>query len=109
MNYAICNETFQGWDWDKTCHAIAELGYSGVEVAPYTLAADVRTLRQEDRANYANAARRAGLDVVGLHWLLVSPGGLSLTGEEEAIRHKTAEYLAALVDLCADLGGKIMV
>jgi sugar phosphate isomerase/epimerase len=109
MNYAICNETFEGWDWAETCHQIAELGYDGIELAPFTLTEDVRTLRAHARRVYANTARRAGLEVVGLHWLLVSPKGLSITGPEPSVRAATADYLSALVDFCADMGGRILV
>jgi len=109
MNYAICNETFQGWDWAQTCNAVVETGYTGIEIAPFTLAEDIRTLSAEARSACTRVARDHGLAVVGLHWLLVSPKGLSLTGSEEAIRRETSQYLAALVDLCADLGGQVMV
>ena len=37
MKFAICNETYQGWEFDRTCAHIAETGYDGVEVAPFTL------------------------------------------------------------------------
>ena len=79
MKYAICNETFQGWDWDRTCSHVADLGYDGIEVAPFTLSQDVRTIDAANRARIAQVARSAGLKVVGLHWLLVSPKGLSIT------------------------------
>ena len=38
MRYAICNETFEGWDHARICQFIAGLGYSGLELAPFTLA-----------------------------------------------------------------------
>lgn len=109
MKYAICNETFQGWDWAETCYKVAELGYQGIEVAPFTLAEDARTISPHARNVYARTAQREGLEVVGLHWLLVSPKGLSITSADSALREETAGYLAALVDLCADLGGSVMV
>lgn len=109
MQYTICNETFAGWEWETTCQKVAELGYAGIEVAPFTLAEDVRALSAPDRQRLAETARRAGLEVIGLHWLLVSPKGLSLTSRDEAIRSETARYLAALVDFCADLGGRMLV
>jgi sugar phosphate isomerase/epimerase len=109
MNYAICNETFQNWDWAETCHHVAELGYQGLEIAPFTLGEDVRRIQSHARHVFANTAKRAGLEVVGLHWLLVSPKGLSVTSREEAVRRETADYLAALVDFCSDMGGKILV
>ncbi|HZP81203.1 MAG TPA: sugar phosphate isomerase/epimerase family protein [Chthonomonadaceae bacterium] len=109
MRYAICNETFQNWDWADTCHTVAELGYDGIEIAPFTLAEDARTISAHARKVYSDTARRAGLEVVGLHWLLVSPKGLSVTSDDEAVRAETRDYLAALVDFCADMGGKVMV
>lgn len=109
MRYAICNETFQDWDWASTCQAVADSGYQGIEVAPFTLAEDIRTLQSSDRRELAHSALRAGLDIVGLHWLLVSPKGLSLTSQDPALRTATADYLVALVDFCADLGGHILV
>ena len=109
MKYAICNETFQGWGWAETCQQVAELGYEGIEVAPFTFAEDARTLSSHARNVYAKTAQRAGLEVTGLHWLLVSPKGLSITSPDESVRQETAAYLAELVELCADLGGKVMV
>lgn len=109
MRYAICNETFQGWDWAQTCHYVAELGYEGIEVAPFTLAEDVRDLSHHARKVFADTAKRSGLTVVGLHWLLISPKGLSITSRDPEIRQETADYLVALTDFCADLGGNTMV
>jgi sugar phosphate isomerase/epimerase len=109
MKYAICNETFQGWAWADTCRQVAELGYDGIEVAPYTLAEDVRSLGPQARRTIADTARQAGLEIVGLHWLLVSPKGLSVTTDDAGVRAETTDYLAALVDFCHDLGGHVMV
>ena len=109
MKYAICNETFQGWEWEPTCRRVAELGYDGIEVAPFTLAEDVRTIGASERAAIARSAQNKGLNVIGLHWLLVSPKGLSLTTQDDTVRVETRDYLAALADFCADIGGKILV
>lgn len=109
MKFAICNETFQGWEWEPTCRFVAETGYEGIEVAPFTLAEDVRQIDAARRKEIRLAAERIGLEIVGLHWLLVSPKGLSMTAPDEDVRRHTAEYVVALVDFCADLGGKIMV
>ena len=38
MRYAICNETFEGWDHVRVCRFVAETGYQGLELAPFTLA-----------------------------------------------------------------------
>ena len=109
MRFAICNETFQNWTWEDTCRFVASTGYEGIEVAPFTLAEDVRTLGARRRAELRAVAEGAGLTIVGLHWLLVSPKGLSLTSEDRAVRAATSQYLQSLVDFCADLGGHVMV
>ena len=107
--YAICNETFGNLGWAETCHQIAQLGYEGVEIAPFTLAEDARGISSHARHVYAQTAQRAGLEIVGLHWLLVSPPGLSLTAPDETLRARTAAYLADLTDFCADVGGRVLV
>src|SRR5207247_579897 len=48
-------------------------------------------------------------EIVGIHWLLVSPTGLSVTSADSKVRKLTSDYLVALVDFCSDVGGKIMV
>lgn len=109
MKFAICNETFQGWNWEQTCRFTAELGYDGIEIAPFTLAEDIRTLDAAQRREIRRTAEHAGLEVVGLHWLLVSPKGLSVTDPDPAVRQATADYLVALTDFCGDVGGRVMV
>src|SRR5690242_9729165 len=109
MRFAICNETFQGWEWERTCCYVAETGYEGIEIAPFTLAEDVRSIAAADRASIRRVAESAGLEIVGLHWLLVSPKGMSVTSPQVEARTQTSEYLTALVDFCGDVGGKIMV
>jgi len=110
MRYAVCNELFAGWDLDRACAFAAEAGYTGIELAPFTFApegvdrlppARLRTMRQ--------AAASAGLEVVGLHWLLVGPSGLHLTSTDQAVRERTSEYLCALAECCAELGGGTLV
>jgi len=109
MRFAICNETFQGWTWDRICEFAAATGYAGIEIAPFTLAEDVRGLDAAQRERIRRAAEGNGLAIVGLHWLLVSPKGLSATSPDAETRRATAGYLVALAQLCSDLGGSVMV
>jgi len=51
----------------------------------------------------------AGLEIVGLHWLLVKPEGLYINHPDHDIRMRTRRHLEDLVHLCADLGGGVMV
>jgi sugar phosphate isomerase/epimerase len=109
MKFGICNETWQGWEFPETCAEIAAAGYDGVEVAPFTLNDDPRTLTESDAKQAGEVARAAGLEVIGLHWLLVKPPGMHLTTPDAAVRQKTVDFARHLVRLCAAMGGTIMV
>ncbi len=109
MKYAICNETFQEWNWAETCRAVAELGYDGIEIAPFTFMSDTLLPDANTRKSVRQEAQSVGLEIVGLHWLLVAPKGMSLTSDDGVVRDMTAGYLELLADFCADLGGEVMV
>jgi sugar phosphate isomerase/epimerase len=85
------------------------VGYDGLEVAPFTLAEDPLALSAARRAEVRTAATDAGLAITGLHWLLVKPGGLSVTSPDAETRARTIEAMKALVELCAELGGRYLV
>lgn len=106
----MCNELFEGRSLEEACAFCAEVGYEGVELAPYTFAPEgVEGLAAADMVRVRRAVRSAGLEVVGLHWLLLGPAGVHLTAEEPEVRRRTARYLEALVACCAELGGSILV
>lgn len=109
FKYAICNETFLDWPLEKAFGFAAECGYSGIEIAPFTLADDVRTISSQRRSEVRREAEKAGLEVIGLHWLLAKTEGLHLTSPDADTRKRTAAYLGDLARFCADLGGKILV
>jgi sugar phosphate isomerase/epimerase len=109
MKYAICNETFQDWPFDRAFAFARECGYTGIEIAPFTLARFATEVSPAQRNLVRKQTETAGLEVVGLHWLLAKTEGFYLTSPETAIRRRTADYLAELARLCADLGGSIMV
>lgn len=109
MKISICNELFQGWPIEKVFEYAAQLGYDGVEIAPYTLADSVTEISQKRRSAIRRAAEASGVEIVGLHWLLVKPEGLYINHPDEFIRIKTQEYMEALIHFCADIGGKVLV
>jgi sugar phosphate isomerase/epimerase len=114
MKYAFCNEMFGDEPFEQAWPQVATLGYSGVEIAPFTLWKedehfDARAVPKFMRQKVAQVARDAGLEVVGLHWLLAKTSGYYLTNPDAAVRSATADYLKALAQLCADVGGKVMV
>jgi sugar phosphate isomerase/epimerase len=107
--FAICNEFCEGWEMPRVFDLAARTGFSGVEVAPFTIAADVRDIPPGQRKEIRRAADQAGVEIIGLHWLLVSPEGLYITHSDASIRAETVAYFRALVQLCGDLGGTKMV
>jgi len=38
FRHSMCNEAFEGWPFAKACQAIRKAGYTGIEIAPFTLA-----------------------------------------------------------------------
>lgn len=109
MRFALCNEVFEGQPWAEVVRDIAAAGYDGVEIAPFTLADSVEELSPAARKAIRTQAQDAGLDIVGLHWLFVSPKGLHTTTDDAAVRQRTTAYMQALIRFCGDLGGAIMV
>jgi sugar phosphate isomerase/epimerase len=109
MRYAICNETFVGWDHGRICELVASLGYQGLEIAPFTLAERVTDISADQRSQMRRQAERAGVQLIGLHWLLAKTTGLHLTSPDAAVRKRTADYLVELARCCRDLGGELMV
>ncbi len=109
FKYSICNETFGNWPFEKAFAFAADCGYRGIEIAPYTINEYVTKISAGRRAEVCRLAQEAGLEVVGLHWLLAKTKGFHLTTADAAIRRKTAEYLGELARFLADLGGRIMV
>jgi len=109
MRYAICNETFDGWDHARVCASAARLGYTGLEVAPFTLAPRITDVTAGRRRTLRRQAEDAGVPVIGLHWLLAKTEGFMVTSPDPAVRARTAAYLGELARCCRDLGGELMV
>jgi len=109
MKISICNELFEGWDIERILDYTAQLGYDGVELAPFTLGETATDISAAARKKIRTAAENAGIEIVGLHWLLVKPEGLYINHPDAAIRARTQNYLKELINLCGDLGGKVLV
>ena len=109
MRYAICNETFEGWEHAKVCATVADLGYQGLEIAPFTLAPRITDVNGERRKQLRREAEACGLAIIGTHWLLAKTEGLQLTSADPAVRQRTADYLIELARCTRDLGGDLMV
>ena len=100
----MCNEAFEGRPFADACRVIREAGYTGVEIAPFTLAGDPAEITAAQRKVYRDVIESEGLTFVGLHWLMVSPKGLHVTGPDAELRRRSWGHVRNLIDLCADLG-----
>jgi sugar phosphate isomerase/epimerase len=114
MKFAICNEMFGDRPFADVFSTVRKLGYTGVEIAPFTLAPgaepfDLRRVAAERIVEVRTMAEDAGLEIVGLHWLLAKTEGYYLTNPDPTVRRRTADYLRLLAEVCADLGGTILV
>ena len=113
IKLGICNETFKEkgefWPLEKTMEYISKVGYQGLEMAPFTLASSVEKISAARRREIRLLAENYDLEIIGLHWLLASPKGLSITSADEGIRNRTAEYLKSLIDFSSEIGAKLLV
>lgn len=109
MKVYLCNEVVRDLPFEEQCAFAAEVGFDGLEIAPFTFGDEPHRMSGAQRASIRRAAADAGVEIVGLHWLLTTPAGLSITDADEAVRERTLRVVADLVELCADLGGRILV
>jgi sugar phosphate isomerase/epimerase len=109
MKFAICNELFENWPFDRVCTYVKSVGYDGLEVAPFTLAPRITDVDAARRAELRRQAGDAGVAIIGLHWLLAGTEGFYLTSPDTAVRELTADYLVALATATRDFGGDLMV
>ena len=67
MKFGICNETFLDWPHERAFEFAAACGYTGVEIAPFTLSVDARDISAHQRSEIRRQVETAGLQVIGLH------------------------------------------
>jgi sugar phosphate isomerase/epimerase len=109
IRLGICNELFEGWEFGRVCRTIRAMGYDGIEIAPFTLAPTIRDVSPARRRELRAMVEDAGLETIGLHWLLAKTEGLYLTSPDPVTRRRTGDYLLALAEATKDLGGSLMV
>lgn len=109
MKYAICNETFQDWPFERAFAFARECGYTGIEFAPFTIDKNAYNISAARRQEIRQQVASHGLEMIGLHWLLAFTEGYYLTSPDPEVRRRTGDYLAELARLCRDLGGHLLV
>jgi sugar phosphate isomerase/epimerase len=109
VKLALCNEVVRELPFERQCAFARAVGYDGLEVAPFTLGDEPHRLSAGRRLELRRMAADHGIEITGLHWLLLTPKGLSITSEDAGLRSRTVEVIRALMELCADLGGRYLV
>lgn len=109
MKIFLCNEVIRELAFQEQCRFVRETGYDGLEIAPFTLGPDPRTLTAAQVREFRTIAEGEGVAIGGLHWLLAAPQGLSITSEDDTVAATTREVGRRLVDLCRELGGSYLV
>jgi D-psicose/D-tagatose/L-ribulose 3-epimerase len=109
MRYAACNELVHDRPFAEACALIARHGYQGIELAPYSLADDPLRIPPAQTRELRRTIQDAGLDCVGLHWLLKAPPGLHITTPDNGVRRRSWDAVRSLVDFCREVGGGLMV
>jgi D-psicose/D-tagatose/L-ribulose 3-epimerase len=97
VKLSLCNEVLRHLPFAEQCRVAAALGYTGLELAPFTLANDPTTLDEAEATRLRRIAAEHGLVISSLHWLLVQPEGLSLATPDAALHSRTLEFLAHLI------------
>ena len=115
MRFALCNEMFENRPMAEVAAVASRLGYHGLELAPFTLAPSATEVTKSQRQETRKVIADHGLETVGLHWLFARPAvakdaaPLHMTTPDQATWQRTRDYMAALLELCSDLGGKVLV
>jgi sugar phosphate isomerase/epimerase len=104
FKHAICNEIYEKWPLRDACQSMRRIGYTGIEISPFTLAERPADITGAQRREYRDVIQSEGLSFVGLHWLMVSPKGLHVTTPDRGLRERSWRHIVDLIDLCGDLG-----
>ena len=107
MKYAFCNELFKDWEVESMVGFLAGLGYSGVEIAPWTYFSCPED--RSDAGRIGETIRANALEVVGLHWLFGRESLYHINHPDKAIRQKTSVRFKEMIELCHDLGGRLII
>jgi len=108
MKFALCNEMYVNRPVAQVIRHAAELGYDGIELAPFTLTDHIESWPPSAQRELARCATDSGMEIVGLHWLLAGPKGLHLVSGDPSIRRRTREFFRKLIEIAVNTGGRIL-
>ncbi len=105
MKQAVCNELFGSMAFSKTCELLVKHGFSGIEIAPYTISDDSGRISPPTLRNINATLKDYGLEFAGFHWLLAPPPVLRFTAADPALRNRARAHLKHLLHAAGELGG----
>ena len=109
IKLGICNELFEGWEFGQVCRTVKEIGLRRPGNRPFHAGTADHRLEPARRRELKAIVEDAGLETIGLHWLLAKTEGFYLTAPDASVRRATGDYLIALAEATRDLGGSLMV
>ncbi|GAB4371353.1 MAG: sugar phosphate isomerase/epimerase [Spirochaetales bacterium] len=110
LRYSVCNELFGSLPLEQAFQLLAEEGFQGVEIAPFTIFGTFSPSEIEKGIRSLRTAfSRSGLSFVGFHWLFLKPEGLRLLSENPTERQKAWNHLKLLLEVAGSLGGGVLV
>lgn len=109
MKLSLCNELLaaDGLTLSQQCEAAHALGYMGLELALGSLVTHPHKMTDAQVREIRQIVEDHELQVTGLHWLLAPYPQASITQQEHVA--ETADILLRLVEICALLGGRVLV
>ncbi len=109
MKYAICNWLFKGTRLRESCAEIARHGFTGVEIAHFTLRDDPVAIAAAEVGEIRQALDDSGLAFVGFHAVFFRPANLHITSPDAAVRARSWDHLRTLIEVAGRLGGGNLV
>ncbi len=108
VKLAVSNIAWPPAELDRFLKILADEGCAGVEIAPSLLWPEPLSSTGEERKRVRRQIEAHGLRVTGFQALLYTRQDLSLFRDESA-REEAFLYLVGLMNVCADLGGEVLV
>ena len=109
MKFGVSNIALPSFDHALLLHKIAELGFTGLEVAPSRVWLNTsQGLDPKNVEAYRKIVEGSGLQVIGLHSLFFDHPELGLFKGDQT-RKQTLEFLSHLSAVCRDLGGRTLI
>ncbi len=109
MKFAICNEIFQDFPLEQQFAVASRLGFDAIEVSPFTIEQYVTDISEDQRKLVVDLGKEHGLEIAGIHWVLVGPEGLHLTSPDDETRERSKQYMRDLTQFGCDIGGRVMI